>query len=158
MWSAFKTTILDVAGGCLGTHRRTKKNFVSQGTLDTINQSFRARLNGRAELYREVSHKTLHALRVEKEADVQGIFQGIEHLWSSDTHPSYRGIHALRSSKPIFHCTAVRAEGWWALDRGVRVKARWDSYFKQMYQAGPPAVELDVRGVTIPIADLPINC
>ena len=39
LWSAFKTTALDVAGGCLGTHRRVKKKFVSQGTLDTINQS-----------------------------------------------------------------------------------------------------------------------
>jgi len=32
LWSAFKTTILDVAGICLGTHHRAKKNFVSQGT------------------------------------------------------------------------------------------------------------------------------
>ena len=39
LWSAFKTTVLDVAGGCLGTHRRAKNNFVSQGTLDTIDQS-----------------------------------------------------------------------------------------------------------------------
>ena len=44
LWSAFKTTVLDVAGGCLGTHRRVKQNFVSQGTLDTIGQSHRARL------------------------------------------------------------------------------------------------------------------
>ena len=58
LWSAFKTTILDVAGGCLGTHHRVKKNFVSQGTLDTIDQSRRARLNGRAELFRELSRKT----------------------------------------------------------------------------------------------------
>ncbi len=36
LWSAFKTTVLDVAGGCLGTHRRMKTNFVSQGTLDII--------------------------------------------------------------------------------------------------------------------------
>ena len=27
-----------------------------------------------------------------------------------------------------------------------------------MYQADPPAVELDVRGVTITVADPPINC
>ena len=27
-----------------------------------------------------------------------------------------------------------------------------------MYQADPPAVELDVKGVTIPIADPPMNC
>ena len=32
LWSAFKTTILDVAGGYLGTHRRAKKNFVSRDT------------------------------------------------------------------------------------------------------------------------------
>ncbi len=54
LWSAFKTTFLDVAGGCLGTHRWAKKNFVSQGTLDTIDQSRRARLNGRAKLLREL--------------------------------------------------------------------------------------------------------
>ena len=28
LWSALKTSILDVAGGCLGTHPRAKKNFV----------------------------------------------------------------------------------------------------------------------------------
>ena len=27
LWSALKTTNLDVAGGCLGNHRRAKKNF-----------------------------------------------------------------------------------------------------------------------------------
>ena len=38
------------------------------------------------------------------------------------------------------------------------VKARWAGYFERLYQADPPAVELDIRGVTIPIADPPINC
>ena len=38
------------------------------------------------------------------------------------------------------------------------VKARWAGYFERLYQADPPAVELDVRGVTIPIADPAINC
>ena len=70
LWSAFKTTVLDVAGSCLGTHRRVKKNFVSQGILDTIDQSRRAMLNGRAELFRELRHKSVHALRVDKEAYV----------------------------------------------------------------------------------------
>ena len=82
LWSAFKTTILDVAGGCLGTHRRVKKSFVSQGTLDTINQSRRARLNDRAELLRELRHKTVRAERVDKEAYVRGICEEVEHhLW-----------------------------------------------------------------------------
>ena len=70
LWSAFKTTILDVASGCLGTDQRAKKNFLSQGTLDTIDQSRRARLNGRAELFRELRCKTVRALREDKEADV----------------------------------------------------------------------------------------
>ena len=39
LWSAFKTTILDVPGGCLGTQQRANNNFVSQVTLHTINQS-----------------------------------------------------------------------------------------------------------------------
>ena len=39
-----------------------------------------------------------------------------------------------------------------------KVKARWASYFERLYQAGPPAIELDVRGVSIPISDPPINC
>ena len=38
------------------------------------------------------------------------------------------------------------------------VKARWAGYFERLYQADPPAVELDIKGVTIPIADPPINC
>ena len=52
LWSAFKTAILGVAGGCLGTHRQAKKNFVSLGILDTIDKSLRARFNCRAELFR----------------------------------------------------------------------------------------------------------
>ena len=82
LWSVFKTTVLDVAGGCLGTHRREKKNFVSQLTLHSIDQSRRARLNGRAELSRELRHKTVRALRVDKEANVRGICERVEHhLW-----------------------------------------------------------------------------
>ena len=81
-WSFFKITVLDIASGCLGTLRRVEKNFVSQGTLDIIGQSSRARLNGRAELFREPRHKTARALRVDKEAYVRGICEGLEHhLW-----------------------------------------------------------------------------
>ena len=39
-----------------------------------------------------------------------------------------------------------------------KVKHSWASYFERLYQADPPAVELDVRGVTITLADPPINC
>ena len=159
LWSAFKTTVHDVDSGCLGTHRRAKKNFVSQGTLDTIDQSRRARLNGKAELFRELRRKTVRALRVDKEAYVRGICEGVEHhLWSSDSHPDYRGICALRSSKPIPRCIAVRVEsGSVLLTEECEVKACWASYFEWLYQADPPAVEMDVRSVIIPIADPPNN-
>ena len=33
----------------------------------------------------------------------------------------------------------------------------WTGYFERLYQADPPAVKLDVRGVTITVADPPIN-
>ena len=38
------------------------------------------------------------------------------------------------------------------------VKTRWAGYFERLYQADPPAVELDVKGVIIPVPDPPINC
>ena len=87
---------------------------------------------------------------------MRGICEEVEHqLWSSDSRPAYRGMHALHSSKPISRCTAVRVE---AVDRGVRSEGRWAGYFERLYQVDRPAVELDVSGVTIPIADPPINC
>ena len=120
-------------------------------------QSRRARLNGRDELFRELC-KTIRALRVDKEAYVQGICEVVEHhLSSSDSHPAYRGIHALHSSNSVPRCTAVRAEDGGLLTEESKVKARWAGYFEQLQQADPPAVGLDVRGVTIPIADPPIN-
>ena len=67
LWSAFKTTILDVAGGCLGTHSQAKKNFCLPRDVDTFDQSRRHRLNGRAELLRELRCKNVHALRMDKE-------------------------------------------------------------------------------------------
>ena len=90
---------------------------------------------------------------------MRGMSEGEEnHLWSSDSLPVYRGIRALRSSKPISRCTAVSAEGGELLTEESEVKAHWALSFERLYQPDQPAVELDVRGVTIPIADPPINC
>ena len=90
---------------------------------------------------------------------MQGICEGVEHsLWSSDSRPAYRGICALRSSKPIPQSTAVRAESGRLLTEESEMKARWAGYLERLYQADPPAVELDIRSVTITVADPPINC
>jgi len=45
-----------------------------------------------------------------------------------------------------------------SLTEEPEVKARWTGYFEWLNQADPPAVELDLRGVTIPFADPQINC
>ena len=59
--------------------------------------------------------------------------RGVEHhLWSSDSHPAYKGIYALHSSKPIPRCTAVRAEGGRLLTEEIEVKARWAGYFERL--------------------------
>ena len=85
---------------------------------------------------------------------MRGICEGVEHhLWSSDSRPAFRGIRALRSSRPVPRCTAVGAEGGGLLTEESEVKARWAGYFEWLYQADPPAVKLDVRGVTIRVAD-----
>ena len=71
LWSAFKTTILDIAGGFLGTIHQTKRNFVFQGILDTIDQCHRARFDGRTELFSELRHKTVCSLWVGTEDYVE---------------------------------------------------------------------------------------
>ena len=87
---------------------------------------------------------------------MRGICEGVEHhLWSSDSRPASRGIRALHFSKPIPRCTAVGVEDRGLLTEESEVKARWACYFERLYQADPPVVELDVSGVTIPIADDP---
>ena len=89
LWSALKTIVLDVASGCLGTHCQAKKNFVSQGTLYTIDQSHRAKLSGRAELWRELRCKPVRALRWTRKPMHEESVRGVEHnLWSSDSHPT----------------------------------------------------------------------
>ena len=90
---------------------------------------------------------------------MRGIWEGVEHhLWSSDSLSAFRGIHALRSSKPFPRCTAVRVEGGGLLTEESEVKAHWAGYFERLHHSDPIAVELDDRGVTIPIADPPIKC
>ena len=49
-------------------------------------------------------------------------------------------------------------EGGGLLTEESKVKAHRAGYFERLFQADPPAVELDVRGVTIHISDPPINC
>ena len=64
----------------------------------------------------------------------------------------------MRTSRPVPWCATVRAEGGGLLAEESEVKAHWAGYFEWLYQAEPPAVELDGRDITILIGDPPINC
>ena len=64
----------------------------------------------------------------------------------------------MRYSKPVPRYAAVGVEGGGRMTAESEVKARWTGYFEWLYQADPPAVELDFRCVTIPIGDPPVNC
>ena len=64
----------------------------------------------------------------------------------------------MHSSKLVPQCTAVGAEESGLLTEESKVNARWAGYFERLYQADPPVVKLDDRGIIIPIADSPITC
>ena len=65
----------------------------------------------------------------------------------------------MRSSKPILQCTAVRTEGGGLLAEESEMKAAGPIILSGCTRLiHPPAVELDVRGITIAIADPPFNC
>ena len=66
-------------------------------------------------------------------------------------------LHCIHPS-PSLGVLTFGGEGGGLLTEESEVKARLAGYFERLYQADPPAVELDVRGVTIPIADPSINC
>ena len=58
------------------------------------------------------------------------------------------GIQALRSSKPVPRCTAVRTEGGGPWTEESEVTGRWAGYFERLYQTDAPAVEFNIKGVT----------
>ena len=59
--------------------------------------------------------------------------KGVDHhLWLSDSRSAYKGICALRSSKPVPRCTAVRVESDRLLTQESEVKAHWAGYFERL--------------------------
>ena len=159
LWQSFKTNVLEAAGECLGQKRPSKGGFLTGTTLDLLDRSRCARLNGNTELYRQLRRQAVQALKADKENHVLGICEQVEnHLWSSDSKPAYRGISALRGSKPPPGCSTVKAVDGSVLTDGSEVLARWAGYFEELYQADPPAGELNIEGISPPVPDPPISC
>ena len=81
-------------------------------------------LNGRAELFRELRHKTARALLGGQGSLCVRNLLGESITCGRDSRPAYRGIRALRSSKHVSQCTTVRAEGGDLLTEESDLKAR----------------------------------
>ena len=90
---------------------------------------------------------------------MRGICEEVEsHLWSSDPRPAYRGIRALRSSKPPPRCSSVRSADGVTLTEDSEIRARWAGYFEELYSAEPPGREFPWDVEHVQEADPPVNC
>ena len=74
----FKTKILRVSEGCLRGTTGTSKSFMTKKTLNIIEVSRRARLEGKTGQYRELKREALRAVRRDKEAHVCGVSMVVE--------------------------------------------------------------------------------
>uniref|UniRef100_A0A8C4TMP5 Tripartite motif-containing protein 16-like n=1 Tax=Erpetoichthys calabaricus TaxID=27687 RepID=A0A8C4TMP5_ERPCA len=98
------------------------------------------------------------ALRTDKEAFVRGICEQVtHHLWSSDPHPAYGGIEALRTSESVPRRVTVRVTDGTVPTDDTTVATRWAGYFEQLFKADPLARTLDISGSTVLEADSPIS-
>ena len=157
MWNDFKTAVLSTASERLGKRRSARRSFVSKSTLDLVEKSRRARLDGDPAA-RELRRRTVRALRADKEEYVRSVCGRVEsHLCTSDSRPAYNAIRALRSSKSVSGVSSVRAASGEVLTGESEVNSRWASFFEQLYQADSPATRLDITEPPL-AADPPINC
>ena len=73
LWTDFKTKVLEVSESCLRDISGTSKSFLTKETLNTIEESRRARLERRTGQYRELKREAVRAVRRDKEAQVRGV-------------------------------------------------------------------------------------
>ena len=59
------------------------ESYLTKKTLNTIEESRKARLEGKIGEYRELKREAVRAVRRDKEAQVRGVCETVEsHLWS----------------------------------------------------------------------------
>ncbi|KAG2467807.1 DYHG protein, partial [Polypterus senegalus] len=146
MWEIFRDKTLKDAEGCVGvTSVPRRKCFISQGTLDIIESSRRARVNGKSGLYWELRRIAARDLRADKEAFVRGICEQVtHHLWSTEPCPAYRGIEVLRTTESVPRRVAVRAADGTVLLDDTAAVTRWAGYFEKLFKAEYPARTLPI--------------
>ena len=66
LWTDFKTKVLEVSESCLRDISGTSKSFLTKETLNTIEESRRARLERRTGQYRELKREAVRAVKSDK--------------------------------------------------------------------------------------------
>ena len=75
---------------CLRDTPGTSKSFLTKETLNTIEESRRARPEGRTGQYWELKREAVRTVRKDKEAQVRGVAETVKsHLRSTDSRPAY---------------------------------------------------------------------
>ena len=106
LWDTFKCETLEALRGCVGGRPRSRDDFKSAETLDSIEKSRAARLAGSRDQYRALSHRTRTLLRRENEKYVRSVAEDVEgHL--NVLKPSYRALKKL-CSKSSSQMSAIR--------------------------------------------------
>jgi len=157
LWDTFKRETLSAAEECLGVRPRRRRRVVSDETLNTIEMSRAARLDGNHVLHRELSCSARASLRMDQERYIRGIADELEgHFAQNDLRPAFRTLRELRS-KSISQLGSVRAEDGRVVSELGEYRARWAEYFEQLYRVDPPTSQLPLAGTQPLVADPPIS-
>ena len=157
LWDNFKREILSAAGECIGVKPRSRRGFLSEETLNTIEESRAARLDGNLDRHRVLSRRARTALRRDKEGYVREIAEEVEgNFLVNDLQPAYRALKKLRS-KPTPRSSSVRKADGQLTSGDDECRDRWAEYFEQLYTASVPIGQLDPVNVQPSVPDPPIS-
>ena len=96
LWDTFKWETFKVAKRCIGKCPRSRSGFTSVETLESIEESRAARLDGNRNQYKPLSHRTRNFLRIDKERNIRSLVEDVEcHLKGNDLKPVYEALKKL---------------------------------------------------------------
>ena len=108
----------------LGERPRSRSDFTSVETLESIEESLTARLAGDHDQYRALSRRTRTLLRRDK-MYVRGLVENVEcHLNAIDLRPVYRSPKKLRS-KSTCQVSSIRTAGGCLVSNADGQMAHW---------------------------------
>ena len=157
LWDTFKRETLDAAQESIGDRPRTRRNSISQETLDATEASRAARLAGDRVLHRSLVDRSRTLLRRDKEQQIRKLAEEVEgHFLVNDLRPAYQALRKL-NAKPSPQMSAVRSADGQIVSDPDGVRARWAEYFEQLFRVDPPTDSLDAGDVAVPLPDPQIS-